>query len=77
MALRMCGLRIILQVDQPEVGPLVLKGHDDEVTGVAWCRTDGTQLATCGDDAAVRLWRVHRGAKGPRCTRKQQVDPAF
>lgn len=52
----------VLQVDQPESAPLTLQGHTGEVSGVAWCQTDGNQVATCGDDAVVKVWKVHREA---------------
>ena len=33
-----------------------LEGHDERVWHCAWSR-DGTQLASCGSDRSVRLWR--------------------
>ena len=38
----------------------VLTGHTDQVRAVAWS-PDGTQLATTGDDATVRLWNPSSG----------------
>ena len=54
---------------------MVLRGHAREVTGVAWCPTDPLQLATCGDDASVRVWALARrqlshspqAGRGPPC----------
>lgn len=63
-----------MQVAHPEEPPLVLDGFGGEVTGVAWCRADMGEIATCSDDASVRLWKLDREAQ-PRhpCRRKQQV----
>ena len=49
-----------LQVDAPSAKPYVLRGHDREVTAVTWCPTDPHSIATCGDDATVKLWHLHR-----------------
>lgn len=49
-----------MQVDKPYAKPYVLRGHDREVTAVAWCPTDAHSIATCGDDATVKLWNVQR-----------------
>lgn len=53
-------LLLPLQVDKPYAKPYVLRGHDREVTAVAWCPTDPHSIATCGDDATVKLWSVQR-----------------
>ena len=53
-------LAILLQVDKPYAKPYVLRGHDREVTAVAWCPTDSHSIATCGDDDTVKLWSVQR-----------------
>lgn len=49
-----------MQVDKPYAKPYVLRGHDREVTAVAWCPTDPHSIATCGDDATIKLWSVQR-----------------
>ena len=54
-----------LQIDRPEVAPLMLTGHTKEVTAVAWCPSDMTKIATCSDDSDLRLWRVAHGKKAP------------
>lgn len=51
-----------MQVDSPNAAPLVLEGHHGEVSGVAWCASDACQVATCGDDATVKVWKVNRDA---------------
>lgn len=52
----------------------MLRGHDREVTAVAWCPTDPHSIATCGDDATVKLWSVQRPwPPAPRCA--PQVGP--
>lgn len=51
-----------MQVDKPWAPPLVLEGHSGEVSGVAWCQADACQVATCGDDAVVKVWKVNRDA---------------
>ncbi|KAF4035762.1 WD domain G-beta repeat [Phytophthora infestans] len=38
-----------------------LKGHTNEVNGVAWSSQDSTQLASCSDDGTVRCWQVGGG----------------
>ena len=51
----------IWQVDDPEGdNPYRLEGHEREVTAVAWCPTDFSQLATAGDDYTVKVWNIHR-----------------
>ncbi|CAH0492138.1 unnamed protein product [Peronospora farinosa] len=37
---------------------LALKGHTNEVNGVAWSSRDFSQLASCSDDGTVRCWQV-------------------
>ncbi|KAI9329886.1 WD40-repeat-containing domain protein [Obelidium mucronatum] len=38
--------------------PIVLKGHENDVSAVDWCKTDFDQLASCSDDCVVRVWNV-------------------
>ena len=52
----MCGL----QVAKPRKPPQVLQGNAGEVTGVAWCSTDPTQIVTCHDNATVSVWTLDR-----------------
>ena len=54
----------VMQVDDrastptPSIARCVatLEGHEERVWHCAWSR-DGTQLASCGSDRSVRLWR--------------------
>lgn len=48
-----------------ELAPLVcLEGHrGGETAGVAWCEADPLKVATCGDDATAKVWRVNRGQR--------------
>lgn len=39
---------------------LRLPAHNNEVTDVAWCRTDVTKITTAGDDCHVRLWQTRK-----------------
>ena len=38
----------------------MLQGNAGEVTGVAWCPTDASQLVTCHDSATVNVWTLDR-----------------
>lgn len=65
-----------MQVDKPYAKPYVLCGHDREVTAVAWCPTDSHSIATCGDDATVKLWSVQRPwPPAPSCAPQVGQDP--
>ncbi|GAQ82389.1 hypothetical protein KFL_001100030 [Klebsormidium nitens] len=54
----------IWEADRPQSGPFVLEGHVGEVTGVDWCKTDVTKVATCSDDCTVRVWTIKRSREG-------------
>ncbi|XP_061099232.1 denticleless protein homolog isoform X1 [Conger conger] len=56
----------IWKVSEPRSAPMMLQGHTQEVTSVAWCPTDFTKIASCSDDNTVRIWRLDRGADGMR-----------
>ncbi|QDZ21897.1 WD40 repeat domain-containing protein [Chloropicon primus] len=60
------GNAYIWQVDRPEDGGYVLKGHSGEVSGVSWCPTDFCKVATCSDDSYTRVWNIDRHADSPR-----------
>ncbi|XP_051955197.1 denticleless protein homolog [Xyrauchen texanus] len=49
----------IWKISEPKQAPLMLQGHSQEVTSVAWCPTDFTKIASCSDDNTVRLWRLN------------------
>ncbi|XP_036003199.1 denticleless protein homolog [Fundulus heteroclitus] len=50
----------IWKISDPQHPPMMLQGHSEEVTSVAWCPTDFTKIASCSDDQTIRLWRLHR-----------------
>uniref|UniRef100_A0A3Q3VVU2 Uncharacterized protein n=1 Tax=Mola mola TaxID=94237 RepID=A0A3Q3VVU2_MOLML len=54
----------IWKISDPEYPPVMLQGHSEEVTSVAWCPTDLTKIASCSDDHTVRIWRLRREADG-------------
>ncbi|XP_031562015.1 denticleless protein homolog B-like [Actinia tenebrosa] len=49
----------IWRVDEPKAAPFVLKGHEGEVTSVAWCPVDLGKVVTCSDDNNIRIWRMN------------------
>ncbi|TRY59876.1 hypothetical protein DNTS_013574 [Danionella cerebrum] len=48
----------IWKISHPNHAPVMLQGHCQEVTSVAWCPTDFTKIASCSDDNTVRIWRL-------------------
>ncbi|XP_040920511.1 denticleless protein homolog [Toxotes jaculatrix] len=54
----------IWKISDPQHPPMMLQGHSEEVTSVAWCPTDFTKIASCSDDHTVRIWRLHREMDG-------------
>lgn len=50
----------VWDADRPSAPPVVLWGHTNEVTAVAWCPTDYTTVVSGSDDATLRVWRVDR-----------------
>ncbi|XP_013871175.1 denticleless protein homolog isoform X2 [Austrofundulus limnaeus] len=50
----------VWKISDPKRPPMMLQGHSEEVTSVAWCPTDFTKIASCSDDHTVRIWRLHR-----------------
>ncbi|KAG9344645.1 hypothetical protein JZ751_010330 [Albula glossodonta] len=56
----------IWKISDPKCTPMMLQGHSQEVTSVAWCPTDFTKIASCSDDNTVRIWRLDRGADGSK-----------
>ncbi|KAL1917507.1 uncharacterized protein VTP21DRAFT_3900 [Calcarisporiella thermophila] len=48
------------EVERPERGAMAFRGHKGEVTSVDWCKRDIGLLASCSDDATVRVWRCSR-----------------
>ncbi|CAN9507820.1 unnamed protein product [Ophioblennius macclurei] len=54
----------IWKISDPQHPPVILQGHSEEVTSVAWCPSDFTKIASCSDDHTVRIWRLHRETDG-------------
>ncbi|XXG79612.1 hypothetical protein AAC387_Pa09g0645 [Persea americana] len=44
------GNAYMLQINNPEVGPVELKCHEGEVTAVNWCPSENKKSATSSDD---------------------------
>ncbi|KAI4998521.1 hypothetical protein ZWY2020_053863 [Hordeum vulgare] len=67
------------QVDQPESGPIVLKGHGGEVTSVDWCALEVGKVASSSDDATVRVWNTKKidctNISSPTVIRKRVTAP--
>ncbi|XP_077242745.1 transducin/WD40 repeat-like superfamily protein [Tasmannia lanceolata] len=55
------GNAYIWQVKKPKVGPVVLKGHEGEVSAVDWCPSETGKIATASDDFMVRIWNIQKG----------------
>ncbi|KAG5277290.1 hypothetical protein AALO_G00115830 [Alosa alosa] len=58
----------IWKISEPNQAPMMLQGHSQEVTSVAWCPTDFTKIVSCSDDNTIRIWRINRGEDGARST---------
>ncbi|KAM3861045.1 denticleless protein homolog [Diretmus argenteus] len=56
----------VWKISDPKHPPMMLQGHSQEVTSVAWCPTDFTKIASCSDDNTVRIWRLDRGIDGSK-----------
>ncbi|XP_054839315.1 denticleless protein homolog isoform X2 [Eublepharis macularius] len=54
----------IWKVSKPQLPPVMLFGHMEEVTSVAWCPSDFSKIATCSDDNTIKIWRLRRGKEG-------------
>ncbi|XP_010528229.1 PREDICTED: denticleless protein homolog [Tarenaya hassleriana] len=65
------GNACIWQVNKPQADPVILKGHDFEVTAVDWCSSEIGKIATASDDFTVRLWNI----ENTRCS-KATVSPS-
>ncbi|XP_053165931.1 denticleless protein homolog isoform X2 [Hemicordylus capensis] len=53
----------IWKVSEPQLPPMMLLGHSQEVTSVAWCPSDFTKIATCSDDNTIKVWRLRRDSE--------------
>ena len=63
------------EVDQPEMAPVVLLGHEQGVLAVAFS-PDGKTLASGSDDGTVRLWAVGQPEMAPRPARPRAGGPS-
>ncbi|ERN09210.1 hypothetical protein AMTR_s00014p00252440 [Amborella trichopoda] len=52
------GNAYIWEVRKPEANLMVLKGHEGDVTAVAWCPSEVGKIATCSDDFTIRVWNT-------------------
>lgn len=60
----------------PENGPLTLEGHMGEVSAIDWARGLGDPLlASCSDDATVRVWTIPR-SRAQEQGREGQREPS-
>ncbi|XP_007426933.1 denticleless protein homolog [Python bivittatus] len=53
----------IWKVSEPQLPPMVLHGHLQEVTSVAWCPSDFTKISTCSDDNTVKIWHLRQSTE--------------
>uniref|UniRef100_A0A4W5P075 Denticleless E3 ubiquitin protein ligase homolog (Drosophila) n=1 Tax=Hucho hucho TaxID=62062 RepID=A0A4W5P075_9TELE len=56
----------IWKISDPKQPPMMLQGHSQQVTSIAWCPTDFTKIASSSDDNTVRIWRLDRGTDGAK-----------
>ncbi|XP_063159293.1 denticleless protein homolog [Candoia aspera] len=63
----------IWKVSEPQLPPMVLHGHLQEVTSVAWCPSDFTKISTCSDDNTVKIWRLRHSTKEETCIDKSSL----
>ncbi|XP_026551203.1 denticleless protein homolog [Pseudonaja textilis] len=63
----------IWKVSEPQLPPMVLHGHLQEVTSVAWCPSDFTKISTCSDDNTIKIWRLRQNIKEKTWTDKTRL----
>uniref|UniRef100_A0A8C7FM92 Denticleless E3 ubiquitin protein ligase homolog (Drosophila) n=1 Tax=Oncorhynchus kisutch TaxID=8019 RepID=A0A8C7FM92_ONCKI len=56
----------IWKISDTKHPPMMLQGHSQQVTSIAWCPTDFTKIASCSDDNTIRIWRLDRGTDGAK-----------
>ncbi|XP_020098067.1 denticleless protein homolog [Ananas comosus] len=73
------GNAYIWQVEKPEEDPVILTGHEGEVTAVDWFTSEVGKIATCSDDLTVRVWNIgernYKDANSPTAVRKRVTAP--
>ncbi|KAK6928381.1 WD40 repeat [Dillenia turbinata] len=52
------GDAYLWQVNKPELDPIRLNSHENEVTAVDWCPFEVGKIATASDDYTIRIWNV-------------------
>ncbi|CAL5368251.1 unnamed protein product [Camellia sinensis] len=71
------GNAYIWQVNKPQANPLVLKGHDGEVTAVDWCQSEVGKIATSSDDFTVCFWNIqnscYSSTRSPSSIRRRVI----
>ncbi|XP_058021326.1 denticleless protein homolog [Ahaetulla prasina] len=63
----------IWKVSEPQLPPMVLHGHLQEVTSVAWCPSDFTKISTCSDDNTIKIWRFRQSTAEKTWTDKTSL----
>ncbi|KAL4568323.1 hypothetical protein LXL04_023932 [Taraxacum kok-saghyz] len=70
------GNAYVWQVNNPSAAPIMLEGHDGEVTAVDWCSSEIGKIATSADDSVVRLWNInsscYSNTRSPSSIRKRE-----
>lgn len=73
------GSVYLWQVDRPENGPIVLKGHEGEATSVDWCALEVGKIVSSSDDYTVRVWNTKKvdctNISSPMVIRKRVTAP--
>ncbi|XP_052197452.1 uncharacterized protein LOC127804612 isoform X2 [Diospyros lotus] len=69
------GNAYIWQVNKPEADPIILNGHDGEVSAVDWCQSEMGKIATSADDFTVRFWNIqdscYSSTRSPSSSRRR------
>ncbi|XP_047311813.1 denticleless protein homolog [Impatiens glandulifera] len=74
------GNAYIWQVNKSEEDPMILKGHDGEVTAVNWSDSEVGKIATSSDDFTVRVWNLetscYSNTRSPSSIRRRVMGPS-
>ncbi|CAH1412967.1 unnamed protein product [Lactuca virosa] len=70
------GNAYVWQINNHTADPVMLKGHNGEVTAVDWCSSEIGKIATSADDSVVRLWNINNSCysntRSPSSIRKRE-----